>query len=367
MSQAKDEARLLKLETELDAAVLDGSRWRGVCDALAAATEGAGTAFIPFDASKRAPWLVHSDDLGELVECYIGDGWYKRDAREATLPAMLRRGWSTDHDVGDRDVIRKQPFYADFMARHGFGVFIGIHIPTDRGDWCAAIQRSATTGTPSSTVLERIPRLRAMLTAAARAARAIGASGVENWRAYFDAADRGFALLGRDGRVSEANDTAARLLEPFMGMAGEIVLADSVARMRLAELTARACARAPGKLLPPPVLLPLPYGRTLSIDVAPLPSRLRHFHVDAVALMIVRLAQAPGVDQSAKLTHKFGLTAAEARLAVRIGKGESLRAAADAEAVTYESARTRLKSIFTKTHSNRQAELALLVARINAA
>ena len=61
------------------------------------------------------------------------------------------------------------------------------------------------------------------------------------------------------------------------------------------------------------------------------------------------------------------MTAAEARLAVRIGKGESLRAAADAEAVTYESARTRLKSIFTKTNSNRQAELALLVARINAA
>ena len=164
-----------------------------------------------------------------------------------------------------------------------------------------------------------------------------------------------------------ANDAAARLLAPFMGAAGHVVLADSVARMRLFELTARACARAPGELLPPPVLLPLPHGRTLSIDVAPLPSRLRHFHIDAVALMIVRLAQASAVDQVAKLKHRFALTAAEARLAVRIGRGESLRAAADAEAVTYESARTRLKSIFTKTNSKRQSELALLVAKIDAA
>ena len=224
MSQARDEARLLKLETELDAAVLDGSRWRGVCDALAAATEGAGTAFIPFDASKRAPWLVHSDALGELVDCYIADGWYQRDSREATLPTMVRRGWTTDHDVGDRDVIRKQPFYAEFMARHGFGVFIGIHVPTDQGNWCAAIQRSLTAGAPSSTVLERIPRLRAMLTAAARTARAIGASGIENWRSYFEAADRGFALLDRGGRVCDANDAAARLLAPFMGAAGQSCL-----------------------------------------------------------------------------------------------------------------------------------------------
>jgi DNA-binding CsgD family transcriptional regulator len=64
------------------------------------------------------------------------------------------------------------------------------------------------------------------------------------------------------------------------------------------------------------------------------------------------------------LSLTFGLTPAEARLAGRIGLGQSLREAADAEGVTFETARSRLKSIFAKTGADRQAELALMVARL---
>jgi DNA-binding CsgD family transcriptional regulator len=51
-------------------------------------------------------------------------------------------------------------------------------------------------------------------------------------------------------------------------------------------------------------------------------------------------------------------------LAVRLVSGEALRDAARAEAIRYETARTRLKAIFAKTATSRQVELTLLIARL---
>lgn len=59
----------------------------------------------------------------------------------------------------------------------------------------------------------------------------------------------------------------------------------------------------------------------------------------------------------------FALTAAESRLALRLLTGESLRSAASALGITYESARSQLKSIFHKTRTHRQGELIVLLAR----
>ena len=60
----------------------------------------------------------------------------------------------------------------------------------------------------------------------------------------------------------------------------------------------------------------------------------------------------------------LGLTPSEARLAARIGRGEELRNAAAAECISFETGRSRLKTIFMKTDTSRQAELASLVTRL---
>ena len=55
--------------------------------------------------------------------------------------------------------------------------------------------------------------------------------------------------------------------------------------------------------------------------------------------------------------HRFFFTPAEAKLVTRLVAGSSLRQAAHELNITYETARTTLKSIFQKTGSHRQAEL----------
>jgi DNA-binding CsgD family transcriptional regulator len=57
----------------------------------------------------------------------------------------------------------------------------------------------------------------------------------------------------------------------------------------------------------------------------------------------------------------FSLTPAEARLALHLVAGETLRSAAVKLSITYETARSRLKSIFKKTGTCRQAELVIVI------
>jgi DNA-binding CsgD family transcriptional regulator len=62
-----------------------------------------------------------------------------------------------------------------------------------------------------------------------------------------------------------------------------------------------------------------------------------------------------------RLRCHFGLTLAEARLALQLVGGETLRSAAVKLNITYETARTSLKKIFKKTETCRQAELILAI------
>ena len=61
------------------------------------------------------------------------------------------------------------------------------------------------------------------------------------------------------------------------------------------------------------------------------------------------------------LQRRFSLTPAEARLALHLVAGETLRSAAVKLSIGYETARTCLKSIFNKTGTCRQAELVIVI------
>ena len=67
------------------------------------------------------------------------------------------------------------------------------------------------------------------------------------------------------------------------------------------------------------------------------------------------------------LKDKFGLTPAEARLVLRLVAGDSLRSSAASLGIGYETARTTLKTVFCKTGTCRQAELAIVIIRAMAA
>jgi DNA-binding CsgD family transcriptional regulator len=64
------------------------------------------------------------------------------------------------------------------------------------------------------------------------------------------------------------------------------------------------------------------------------------------------------------LSSLFKLTPAEARIAIGIARGEPLADIAGSHGITVQTARTQLKSVFSKTHTNRQAQLAILLMEV---
>jgi DNA-binding CsgD family transcriptional regulator len=67
---------------------------------------------------------------------------------------------------------------------------------------------------------------------------------------------------------------------------------------------------------------------------------------------------------SEALQKLFGLTPAEARLALGIARGRSPEQIAEAGGVAVSTIRKQLASVFVKTHTSRQSELAALLARV---
>lgn len=72
-------------------------------------------------------------------------------------------------------------------------------------------------------------------------------------------------------------------------------------------------------------------------------------------------AAAAGSDPGQRLRARYGLTAAEAALALEIAKGDGKPAAARRLGISFATARTHLSRIFEKTGVHRQAELVRLV------
>ena len=113
------------------------------------------------------------------------------------------------------------------------------------------------------------------------------------------------------------------------------------------------------------VAISRPSGRTpYSLRVAPI--RLAGFRLHrrdpAVAVLFSDPDQAP-VAPAALLHQLYGLTAAEARLAVDLCAGDDLREIAARNGLSIATVRTHLKHLLAKTGTRRQGELVSLLLR----
>jgi DNA-binding CsgD family transcriptional regulator len=82
-------------------------------------------------------------------------------------------------------------------------------------------------------------------------------------------------------------------------------------------------------------------------------------------LILIDLASHPQPNH-ATLERIYKLTPAEAKLAVLLSGGAAIAEAAEAIGISVATARTQLKAVFDKTHTHRQAELVILIARLSA-
>ncbi|PSJ56132.1 helix-turn-helix transcriptional regulator [Kumtagia ephedrae] len=349
----------------LDAAVLDASSWRVVCDKLAAVFGGIGTCFVPIEPELRGPWLVHSESLTGIIQEYVGAGWHKRDFRQTCVSIARERGYATDLDIASPETLRSHPYYADLMRRHGLGIFIGIHLRIGERDWIAAVQRPLKSDPPDAALLAPVQILRNDLMQAARSAYLVGMPKLETWVANFDEDDRGSILLAKNGGVIKIN-AAAELLLARVGThtGGVVTLREARSDKDLQYLISAGCNLQLGQAMPPPLVVAAGPGEVLVFEMFRAPAALRHFSLDVAGLMMIRRGQVPIQNVADQLSKRFGLSFAEIRVARGVGDGLRPRDMAETFGLAEGTVRQQLKAVLRKSGVHSQSQLAALVSRL---
>ena len=179
--------------------------------------------------------------------------------------------------------------------------------------------------------------------------------------AAFERMSCGGVILDKSGQVLDLNPAAQRLLARGRRSGSDETLAPKDVREALKALlraghTRFAMDHDTWAVVPQDGRRPLAlYSTRLSEADEPGPHTV---------VTLIDLEQLPS-PQPATLQKIFGLTPAEAKLAIQIAQGEVLADIATAAHISIATARKQLACVFEKTRTHRQAELVALVARVS--
>ena len=183
----------------------------------------------------------------------------------------------------------------------------------------------------------------------------------------FERVGWGALLIGADGSVIELNDEAHRHVGRDIALSkGQIATTHRPANAELQRLTAAALA---GENEPPrtsrgAILLPRADGRPLMAYVIPIAGPFDDSAQSARAIVVLVDPDKQREPTESILREAFGLTPAETRIAIGFARGRDLQEIADEQKVSIGTVRKHFKAVLAKTNTNRQAELAILLARV---
>jgi DNA-binding CsgD family transcriptional regulator len=160
-------------------------------------------------------------------------------------------------------------------------------------------------------------------------------------------------------------EQAARCGDFIRVLAGKLSAATSASDADLQASLARATSRPP--LGAPPasgtVLLRAADGRVRAADVAPLSVHRHALRMGALVMVALRESRLrPGAAEL--LRRAYGLSAAEAAVALALVSGDSPADIADARGVSRETVRNQIKSLFVKMDVDSQIHLIRTAARL---
>lgn len=357
------------------AAATEPDRWPSLLDQLGEAV-GARGATITFHDPKRTAHPVIASRLNEIADDY-STIWWRHDTRIARCREIRPPPGSVlvDEDYFPDEMKRPDPFSQEFFRKHGFdnlAAYVDID-PTDGSPLTISALRDTRRGSFEAVELERYRilaphaarafKLRAILDESRRHASGM-ALALEHVRA-------GVVLLDRQGCLVQVTERGERLLAGYMQLGiGRVPAATLATERAKLKGTIAALLREDALDPAPAILLRGAGGRP------PLFIEAFHLPVDGAAhaafgqaetrlLLLVRDPFAEASRSIVPLLEQLGLTPAEARVAMRVGRGHPPRQVAAEAAVEESTVRAQLRSIFAKLGIRRQSELAVLITRFD--
>jgi PAS domain-containing protein len=371
------EAQLDLVIGTLYEAAVEPEEWTAALTAVADLLGAVGAQFFHWDKqASAAPFAA----VGRLPE--EGNAAYVRyygaiDPRRAALERVPVGKLFTADDHFDGGRFRKSEFFNDFLVPYGVPYVVGGRVLQSAGrSAVVAVLRNFHQGPFEPREGAALERLMPHLQRAARLHSQVGGLRRQN-QALEAALDRlTFGVLITDGaghvlllnRAAEEMATAndglllqggrleATQSEEAIGLARHITEAVRTAGRRGTEGGGSICISRPSGRRPFAVLV---------APLSPETALAAEHQVPAALILITDLGRQPKM-LGRRLVELFGLTAAEACLAVALVTGKRLEDIAEERSVRMPTLRTQMRAILNKTGADRQADLMRLIVGLPA-
>jgi DNA-binding CsgD family transcriptional regulator/PAS domain-containing protein len=348
----------------------DQALWPSILQRLVHATGAAGGALLTSDFSRRELQAVHVgfDPAARLsYDQYYGGLDPVAPVLERSVPGSI----VLSHCIVAPSEQGKTEFYPDWAHPTGFGLTAFATLVRDERAvstlcLCGPLRVGKQFDAVEIANLLRhvTPHLRrALQMSAATQAKEIERQGL---RAALAQIRHAAVMLDTSRKVVFVNDAAEGIVGQADGLTiaqGHLCATHPVQNSALQRLITVAIGRGRdglrggGTIAISRLLSPTP----LAVHVTPLrdthPSAVGAKHVVVCIVDPAREAQL----RPAHLQQLYGLTTAEAEVAVRVVRGHKLQSVADDLSVTLSTVRIHLQRVFEKTHTHRQAQLVRLL------
>ena len=306
---------------------------------------------------------IHAEKLREYEAHHVGD-----DLRMRILMNMPVGQVMLDHEHITAREMSRNAVYADFLDPHGFrgtlgalvrdegGTrdFLGFLRPLDHTPYGASDKALARQLMPD---LMRAAHLRVRMGQLAHQA-ALGL-------AALGSLPQGITVADASCRIHYSNCAADRMLatpaSPLGVRHGRLRCAEDATQVQFQHLVSRVCDRpAPG----PAGALHLP-GHSARLVVTVLPIKPTHAAVARLqapmALLVLVDPEAPGGLTPALVEDLLGLSPTEARLALLLAAGMTIKDHCAIEGCSWHTSRAHLKNPLRRTGCHRQIDLVRLL------
>lgn len=370
----QNQDRLIGAIEAIYAAAADPARWPSTLEIIAKCFDDVG-AILLYGRDDGSFGVIESPSLKHVGADYA-QGWSDRDLRAIRARErgyFFKRDVITDRDLMTPEDMENDPFYNDFLRRHGLRYFAAATVsPDPHIEVALSVQRAIGRPEYSEDELKFLEQLSPHVETSLRLSIHLMDATAMNTGMGTAMARIGIGLFALDslGRVVSSNAASQALLGDGLNVVNDrLVLANPAASEE--AVTAIRNALDGNRIVVAQDARPILVhrqnaNRPLALYVLPIPAQNpgNGFLTRARAIVLVMNPTADGVPDPALIRDVLGVTLGEARIAALVGSGLSPKDAAERLGIAEETARSVLKRVFSKVGVSRQSELAAMMARL---
>ena len=346
-------------------AAANPSEWRAVLNEMADVFGAEGVCLVPGPTASLAP--ICSEALDAPFDHGVRNGWFDDSPRFSRGMPRIKKSDDlvTESMLFSPAELDRLPFNAEFVNRFGLRWFVGgALVPGDSDGIAFSIERREQQERFSDGEIAVIKTILPHFQRVGRIGMEWSKAKASGMADAFERMGSGAILLDFHGRVARLSARAEAHVGSAVSVVQKFLLAtDKEANAELQRLIGAAIGGGGGNSRIS-VALPRTGGRPVIAHAAPVKGEAGEVFKSAHAIIVLTDPDEQLPLDEMGLRQAFRLTQAEIRLAKRLALGADVADASRALGIEASTARTQLKSIFAKTNTHRQAELAVLLNRL---